>query len=273
MAIGLFGTSLGATSDQDILDKIRQEQMARNRAMTSNLGKYAGLAQAGMEAAQGFNTSVGRLFGAEDPRLQKNSLLREAGDAVKARGVNMDDALATLKAFSEELMKRGLYQEATALVPQIQQAQRQAAGDVREQKRLRLEEERVRLAGEQLTEQQRAAKVREERGAQRDAFDQGLRNAELALRQSTEARQGRLTEAQIKRTLAEINNLNKDKYTVSTKVDDYGRVIVTAVNNRDPSDIKIITPGGTSAPPTPAGKVDKKDRPPLEDMFVTPTAP
>jgi hemerythrin superfamily protein len=185
----------------------------------------------------------------------------------------MDDPLATLKAFSEELMKRGLYQEATALVPQIQQAQRQAAGDVREQKRLRLEEERVRLAGEQLTEQQRAAKVREERDAQRDAFDQGLRNAELALRQSTEARQGRLTEAQIKRTLAEINNLNKDKYTVSTKVDDYGRVIVTAVNNRDPSDIKIITPGGTSAPPTPAGKVDKKDRPPLEDMFVTPTAP
>jgi hypothetical protein len=131
MAIGLFGTSFGATSDQDILDKIRQEQMARNRAMTSNLGKYAGLAQAGMEAAQGFNTSVGRLFGAEDPRLQKNSLLREAGDAVKARGVDMSDALATLKAFSEELMKRGLYQEATALVPQIQQAQRQAAQDAR----------------------------------------------------------------------------------------------------------------------------------------------
>jgi hypothetical protein len=43
----------------------------------------------------------------------------------------MDDALATLKAFSEELMKRGLYQEATALVPQIQQAQRQAAADAR----------------------------------------------------------------------------------------------------------------------------------------------
>jgi hypothetical protein len=131
MAIGLFGTGIGAQSDEDIVSKIRQEQQLRNQQLTQNLGKYAGLTASGMGAAQQFQSDVGKLFGIQDPRLQKNSLLREAGDAVKARGVDMSDALATLKAFSEELMKRGLYQEATALVPQIQQAQRQAAADAR----------------------------------------------------------------------------------------------------------------------------------------------
>jgi len=241
--------------------------------MTSNLGKYAGLAQAGMEAAQGFNTSVGRLFGAEDPRLQKNSLLREAGDAVKARGVDLSDAVATLKAFSEELMKRGLYQEATALVPQIQQAQRQAAGDVREQTRLGLEQQRVGLTERQLAEQERSNLARETRQEAEDKFRREYQQAELALRQAAEARQGRLTEAQIQRTLAEIRALDQNKYAISSSTDMAGNVVITAINKTNPSDVKVITPGGTPKPPTPAGKVDKKDRPPLDDMFVTPPAP
>jgi hypothetical protein len=145
MAIGLFGTSVGAQSDEDIVSKMRMEQQLRNQQLTQNLGKYAGLASQGMETAQGFNTSVGKLFGIQDPRLQKNSAIREAGEAVKARGVNMDDPLATLKAFSEELMKRGLYQEATALIPQIQQAQRLAAQDVRAERQLQISEDTLAL--------------------------------------------------------------------------------------------------------------------------------
>lgn len=173
MAIGLFGTPIGAQSDQDIVDRIRQEQQIRNQRLTQGLGKYAGLAAQGMETAQGFNTDVGRIFGIQDPRLQKNTAIREAGEAVKARGVNMNDPVATLTAFSEELMKRGLYQEATALIPQIQQAQRQAAQDVREQQRLGFEEQRVAQGQAQIdaTREATAQRVRDaETKAAQDAM-------------------------------------------------------------------------------------------------------
>ena len=273
MATGLFGTGIGAQSDGDIVSKIRQEQQLSNQQLTQNLGKYAGLAASGMGTAQQFQSDVGKLFGIQDPRLQKNSLLREAGDAVKARGVDMSDALATLKAFSEELMKRGLYQEATALVPQIQQAQRQAAGDVLDQKRLGLEEQRVRLAGEQLQETKRATGVRETQQAQEAQAKREYQQAELALRKAEEARQGKLTEAQIQRTLAEIRALDQNKYAISPGTDINGNLVITAINKTNPSDVKVITPGGTPKPPTPAGKVDKKDREPLENMYVTPIAP
>lgn len=183
MAIGLFGTPIGAQSDQDVLDRIRQEQMLRNQRMTQGLGKYAGLAQAGMEAAQGFNTDVGRIFGIQDPRLQKNTAIREAGDAVKARGVDLQDSLATLTAFSEELMKRGLYQEATALMPQIQQAQRQQAQDARavrseerEERKLAIDEEALGIKTAEGMRKATEAGVK----AQRETVDFYKKNPEQA---------------------------------------------------------------------------------------------
>lgn len=183
MAIGLFGTPIGAQSDQDIVDRIRQEQELRNQRLTQGLGKYAGLAASGMEAAQGFNTAVSKLFGIQDPRLQKNSAIREAGDAVKARGVNLQDSLATLTAFSEELMKRGLYQEATALMPQIQQAQRQKAQDARavrseerEDRKLEIDEETLGIKTAEGMRKATEAGVK----AQRETVDFYKKNPEQA---------------------------------------------------------------------------------------------
>lgn len=122
---GLFGTGIGS-SREDIMQRIMQEQQSKNIARTQNLGKYAGLAQGGMETAQQFTRGVGQLFGVEDPRLQKQSQIEAAAQAVRDAGVDVKDPLATYEAFSQELMKRGLYGEATALIPKIQEAQQNA---------------------------------------------------------------------------------------------------------------------------------------------------
>lgn len=271
MAIGLFGTPIGAQSDQDIVDRARQEQELRNQRLTQNLGKYAGLAASGMGQAQQFQSDVGRIFGIQDQRLQKNTAIREAGDAVKARGVDLQDSLATLTAFSEELMKRGLYQEATALMPQIQQAQRQKAQDMQVAERTSMDRERLGL------ERERIGIAKEEAAARQSktAFDQEIAKAELELRKQQQATQGRLTEAQIARTLAEIKNIDSNQYSVSTSTDLAGNVVVTAINKKNPSDIKVIRPEGGAAP-APAPAAGKTKRPPLSeaaDLYTMPVAP
>lgn len=132
---GLFGLGIGGDRES-ILNQIMKERQARNVAATQNLGKYAGLAQAGMQSAQSTQDATAKLFGIEDPRLQKQTQIQDAAEAVRKMGIDTKDPEATYKAFYEELAKRGLYGEATALIPKIQEAQAKA-------KQTSLEERRV----------------------------------------------------------------------------------------------------------------------------------
>lgn len=123
---GLFGLNMGGDRES-ILQQIVKERQGANVAKTQGLGPFAGLAQAGMESAQGLQDQTAKLFGVEDPRLQKQTKIQDAAEAVRQRGIDTKDAAATYQAFYEELAKRGMYGEATALIPKIQEAQQKAA--------------------------------------------------------------------------------------------------------------------------------------------------
>jgi len=139
---GLFGLGIGGDRES-ILNQIMKERQARNIAATQNLGKYAGLAQAGMQSAQATQDATAKLFGIEDPRLQKQTQIQDAAEAVRQRGIDTKDPEATYKAFYEELAKRGLYGEATALIPKIQEAATKAKEMGLQERRVAAEEKRL----------------------------------------------------------------------------------------------------------------------------------
>lgn len=139
---GLFGMGIGGDRES-ILQQIMKERQARNAAATQGLGQFAGLAQAGMESAQGLKDQAGKLFGIEDPRLKKQTQIQDAAEAVRQRGIDTKDPAATYQAFYEELAKRGLYGEATAIIPKLQEAQAAAKKTGLEERRVAADEARV----------------------------------------------------------------------------------------------------------------------------------
>lgn len=152
---GMLGLAGVGQNQDDLVAKIRQEQQLRNQQMTQNLGKYAGLAQSGMESAQQF----GGALGVEDPRLQRNSKVIEARDAVRAKGIQ--DPEQQIAELVKELSARGLYEEADRAAQRLKEAQ--------------------------------DAKTKEGREERKVAVQEG----DLSLRKEQEARQGKLNDAQI----------------------------------------------------------------------------
>lgn len=152
---GMLGLAGVGQNQEDLVAKIRQEQQLRNQQMTQNLGKYAGLTQSGMETAQQF----GGALGVQDPRLQRNTKVIEARDAVRAKGIT--DPEQQISELVKELSARGLYEEADRAAQRLKEAQ-----DLKRKEGL--EERKV-----------------------------AVQEGELSLRREQEARAGRLTDAQI----------------------------------------------------------------------------
>jgi hypothetical protein len=175
-----------------------------------------------MESAQRTQDQTGRLFGIEDPRLQKQTKIQDAAEAVRKAGVDTKDPEATYRAFYDELAKRGLYGEATALIPKIQEAAAKGRAEQREEKRIGLEERRINL---QLQQEERA---------------------------------GRLTEAQIREINARINNVDKENYTFQVVKDAVGNITeIIAINKKNPADVKRIPVGAQEAGPAADGSKPK----------------
>lgn len=165
---GMMGLAGVGQNQEDLVAKIREEQQLRNQRMTQNLGKYAGLAQSGMESAQQF----GGALGVQDPRLQRNSKVIEARDAVRAKGIT--DPEQQIAELVKELSARGLYEEADRAAQRLKEAQ----------------------------DAKRKANLEERKTA--------VQEGELSLRKEQEARQGRLTDAQISEIKARVAQGNFD---------------------------------------------------------------
>lgn len=152
---GMLGLAGIGQNQEDLVAKVRAEQQARNQRLTQGLGKYSGLAQAGMESAQQF----GGALGVQDPRLQRNSQVIAARDAVRAKGI--DDPEQQVQELVKELSARGLYEEADRAMQSLRGLQKEARTEKMEERKVAVQE------------------------------------GELSLRKEAEARAGRLTDAQI----------------------------------------------------------------------------
>lgn len=190
---GMFGLAGVTPNQEDLVAKIRAEQQARNQSLTQNLGKYAGLAQQGME-----NVQQGA-FGTQDPRLQRNSQVIAARDAVRAKGIT--DPEEQLQEMARELSNRGLYDEADRVMQRLQEAQRAKRTETREEEKLGLDKRRV-----------------------------DLETDRIALQREQEARAARLTDAQI----AEIRQrMSEGKFDVQVIEDkNTGKTVVIEIDKR-----------------------------------------
>ena len=201
---GMFGLAGVTPNQEDLVAKVRAEQQQRNQALTQNLGKYAGLAQVGME-----NVQQGA-FGSQDPRLQRNAKVIEARDAVRAKGIT--DPEEQLQEMARELANRGLYDEADRVMQRLQEAQKAKRTEMREEKRMGLEEKRV-----------------------------GLEERRINMQLEQEKRAGRLTDAQIKEINARVANIDKENYTFQVVKDAVGNITeIIAINKKNPADVKRI---------------------------------
>jgi hypothetical protein len=209
----LFGIADIAKNPEDLVAAVRAEQQARNAAKTQNLGKYAGLAQSGMETAQQFGSALG----VQDPRLQRNSQVIAARDAVRAKGI--EDPEEQLKEMVRELSNRGLYQEADRVMQRLQEAQKAKRTESREEERMGIERQRV-----------------------------GLEERRINLQLEQEKRAGKLTEAQIREINARIANVDKENYTFQVVKDAVGNITeIIAINKKNPADVKRIPVGAQEA--------------------------
>lgn len=217
---GMFGLAGVVPNQEDLVAKVRAEQQQRNQALTQNLGKYAGLAQSGMESAQQF----GGALGVQDPRLQRNAKVVEARDAVRAKGIT--DPEEQLKAMAQELTSRGLYDEADRVMQRLDEAQKAKRTEMREEKRMGLEEKRV-----------------------------GLEERRIELQLQQEERAGRLTNAQIDEIKARVANIDKENYTFQVVKDAVGNITeIIAINKKNPADVKRIPVTKEEAAAGPDGK-------------------
>lgn len=211
---GMFGLAGVGQNQEDLVAKVRAEQQARNQRLTQGLGKYSGLAQAGMESAQQF----GGALGVQDPRLQRNSQVIAARDAVRAKGIT--DPEQQVQELAKELSARGLYEEADRAMQSLQELQRQSRTEKREERKVAIQE------------------------------------GELSLRKEQEARQGRLTDAQINEIRARIGQGNFDvqfsKNSVTGAIERVYRV------NKRTGQIDDITDQVIGKSETPAGPNGEK---------------
>lgn len=196
---GMLGLAGIGQNQEDLVAKVRAEQQARNQRLTQGLGKYSGLAQAGMESAQQF----GGALGVQDPRLQRNSQVIAARDAVRAKGIT--DPQQQVEELAKELSARGLYEEADRALQNLRGLQKEARTEKMEERKMQIDE------------------------------------AGLTLRQQAEARAAGLTKAQISEIDARIKNLGNDKYSFQVTRDSMDRPVIIAINKTNPNDRQIIS--------------------------------
>jgi hypothetical protein len=110
----LFGIDLG-TDRQDILSQIVKERQASNIAKTQGLGKFAGLAQSGMESAQMFGDIVKQSVGVKDPRLAQQDNRDQAVAKANARIKDPSDQEEVYRVMAEEFQAAGLTKEALVM--------------------------------------------------------------------------------------------------------------------------------------------------------------
>lgn len=211
---GMLGLAGIGQNQEDLVAKIRAEQQARNQRMTQGLGKWAGLTQAGMESAQQF----GGALGVQDPRLQRNSQVIAARDAVRAKGIT--DPQQQVEELAKELSARGLYEEADRALQNLRGLQKEARTEKMEERKMAVQE------------------------------------GELSLRKEAEARAGRLTDAQINEIKARIGQGNFDvqfsKNSVTGAIERVYRV------NKRTGQIEDITESVIGKTETPTGDGKKK---------------
>lgn len=122
----LFGIDLG-TDRQDILSQIVKERQASNIAKTQGLGKFAGLAQSGMESAQMFGDIVKQSVGVKDQRLAQQDNRDQVVAKANARIKDPSDQEEVYRVMAEEFQAAGLTKEALVMSSKLSEVKTKKA--------------------------------------------------------------------------------------------------------------------------------------------------
>jgi len=145
----LFGIDLG-TDRQDILSQIVKERQASNIAKTQGLGKFAGLAQSGMESAQMFGDIVKQSVGVKDPRLAQQDNRDQAVAKANARIKDPSDQEEVYRVMAEEFQAAGLTKEALVMSGKLSEVKMKKASEARSEKELSMREKEFGLREEEF---------------------------------------------------------------------------------------------------------------------------
>jgi hypothetical protein len=217
-----MATSIFGMSPLDVMEKRIQQQTQENSARRASqsaagqsLGIFNPLYQAGLSFSDLAGQGAKSLFGNQDPMLMKATQIQQA---MAGKNLNSPQGMSE---FANELARMGYTNEAMQVAQQAR-----TAG---------LEERRFELSEAQVAQ-----------GERRLEMDDKRLQADLA----REARQGRLTDAQIRQIDAQIANLGNSYDYQVIKGQAGETTAILAINKKNPSDVRTIntTPDAAATP-------------------------
>ena len=166
---------------------------------------------------------IGGALGVRDPRLEQASQIQAIYNQVSSMGLDPSSP-QFFKTLATQFSAAGLGDQAMMSAQRAQEVESKIASESRAERGVALQEERL-------------------------ALDKQKVEADIA----REARQGRLTEAQIREINARINNMGSN-YEYQVVKGPMGEITsIVAINKKNPSDVKQIPLGDSAPPPAAAG--------------------
>jgi hypothetical protein len=203
---GIFGPSAAELRQQYV--KNLQAQLSSAQSPYERMGIALG-------------NIVGNALGARDPELQRASTIQSIYQSVAQ--MHPDQTTPEFyRELSSVLSAAGLQEQAAMSAQRANEAQRTRQADLRAERQVALQEERLNL---------------------------DKRNLDVTLER--EKRQGLLTDAQIRQINAQIANMGSNYEYQVIKGPAGETTAIVAINKKNPSDVKQISLGDSAAP-TPA---------------------